>query len=172
MNSIVKYVLQFILLILLQVLVVDQISLGYASQFIIPSVYFLFVLMLPLTVSNGVLMLLAFLIGMTVDIFKSTPGMHASAMLCELSAMFFAVPKEQLRIFDSARAGGRTFGIHEYAMPPRHRVFFPAFVLARAAASTFSHSKAAKARPPLFLRPSWSKAGPPLLPLSLRGAPC
>lgn len=81
MNSIFKYVLQFILLILLQVLVVDQISLGYASQFIIPSVYFLFVLMLPLTISNGALMLLAFLIGMMVDIFKSTPGLNASAMV-------------------------------------------------------------------------------------------
>ena len=81
MNSIFKYVLQFIVLILLQVLVVDQISLGYASQFIIPSVYFLFVLMLPLTISNGALMLLAFLIGMMVDIFKSTPGLNASAMV-------------------------------------------------------------------------------------------
>ena len=72
---------RFIVLILLQVLVVDQISLGYASQFIIPSVYFLFVLMLPLTISNGVLMLLAFLIGMMVDVFKSTPGLNASAMV-------------------------------------------------------------------------------------------
>ena len=81
MNPIVKYVLQFIVLILLQVLVVDQISLGYASQFIIPSVYFLFVLMLPLTISNGALMFLAFSIGMMVDVFKSTPGMHASAMV-------------------------------------------------------------------------------------------
>jgi len=81
MNSIFKYVLQFIVLVLLQVLVVDQISLGYASQFIIPSVYFLFVLMLPLTISNGALMLLAFLIGMMVDIFKSTPGLNASAMV-------------------------------------------------------------------------------------------
>ena len=35
MNPFVKYVLQFIVLILLQVLVVDQISLGYISQFII-----------------------------------------------------------------------------------------------------------------------------------------
>jgi len=81
MNPIVKYVLQFIVLILLQVLVVDQISLGYASQFIIPSIYFLFVLMLPLTVSNGMLMFLAFFIGMMIDVFKSTPGMHASAMV-------------------------------------------------------------------------------------------
>ena len=81
MNPIVKYVLQFIVLILLQVLVVDQISLGYASQFIIPSVYFLFVLMLPLTVSNGMLMFLAFFLGMMIDVFKSTPGMHASAMV-------------------------------------------------------------------------------------------
>ena len=32
---------------------------------------------------------------------------------------------EQLRIFDSARARGRTFGIHDYAMPPRHRVLAP-----------------------------------------------
>ena len=81
MNPIVKYLLQIIVLILLQVLVVDQISLGYASQFIIPSVYFLFVLMLPLTISNGVLMLLAFLIGMMVHVFKSTPGLNASAMV-------------------------------------------------------------------------------------------
>ena len=81
MNPIIKYVLQFIVLILLQVLVVDQISLGYASHFIIPAVYFLFVLMLPLTVSNGMLMFLAFFIGMMVDVFKSTPGMHASAMV-------------------------------------------------------------------------------------------
>ena len=81
MNPIVKYVLQFIVLILPQVLVVDQISLGYASQFIIPSVYFLFVLMLPLNVSSGLLMFLAFFIGMMVDVFKSTPGMHASAMV-------------------------------------------------------------------------------------------
>lgn len=81
MNPIVKYVLQFIVLILLQVLVVDQISFGYASEFIIPSVYFLFVLMLPLTISNGALMFLAFSIGMMVDVFKSTPGMHASAMV-------------------------------------------------------------------------------------------
>jgi rod shape-determining protein MreD len=81
MNPIIKYVLQFSVLILLQVLVVDQISLGDASQFIIPSVYFLFVLMLPLTISNGLLMFLAFSIGMMVDIFKSTPGMNASAMV-------------------------------------------------------------------------------------------
>jgi rod shape-determining protein MreD len=81
MNPIVKYVLQFIVLILLQVLVVDQISFGYASEFIVPSVYFLFVLMLPLTISNGALMFLAFSIGMMVDVFKSTPGMHASAMV-------------------------------------------------------------------------------------------
>jgi cell shape-determining protein MreD len=68
MNPIVKYVLQFIVLILLQVLVVDQISFGYASEFIVPSVYFLFVLMLPLTISNGALMFLAFSIGMMVDL--------------------------------------------------------------------------------------------------------
>jgi len=81
MNPIVKYIMQFVVLVLLQVLVVDQINLGVASQFIIPSIYFLFVLMLPHTISNGMLMLLAFAIGITVDVFKSTPGMHASAMV-------------------------------------------------------------------------------------------
>jgi len=81
MNPIVKYIMQFIVLVLLQVLVVDRISVGYISQFIIPSVYILFVLMLPHTISNGMLMFLAFAIGITVDVFKSTPGMHASAMV-------------------------------------------------------------------------------------------
>ena len=81
MNPIVKYVIQFIVLILLQVLVVDRINLGEASQFIIPSVYFLFILSLPHTTSNGMIMLLAFFIGLSLDVFKSTPGMHASAMV-------------------------------------------------------------------------------------------
>ena len=51
----------------------------------------------------------------------------------------FEFQNEQHHIFDSARAGGRTFGMHDYAMPPRHRV------PDRAALSTTLH---AKARPP------------------------
>lgn len=81
MNPIVSYIGQFLLLVLLQVLVVDHLYLGAISAFIAPSVYFLFVLSLPHKTSQGMLMLLAFAIGMAVDIFKSTPGMHASAMV-------------------------------------------------------------------------------------------
>ena len=81
MNPVLKYILQFIVLVVLQVLVVDYIKLGYISQFVVPSVYFLFILSLPHGMSNGLLMVLAFSIGITVDMFKSTPGMHASAMV-------------------------------------------------------------------------------------------
>ena len=81
MNSLMGYIIQFILLVLVQVLVVDEINLGYISQFVAPSIALLYVLSLPHVISNGMLMLLGFTIGITIDVFKSTPGMNASAMV-------------------------------------------------------------------------------------------
>ena len=62
--------------ILVQVFVLSQIP--PLHQFITPYLYFLFILWLPFTISRSALLLLSFLLGITLDYFLSTPGLHAA----------------------------------------------------------------------------------------------
>lgn len=73
-----RIILRYFFLILLQVLILDQIQLGGLFN---PYVYVLFVLALPFETPRWLLLLGAFLLGMTVDIFSHTYGLHASACL-------------------------------------------------------------------------------------------
>lgn len=71
-----KNILRFITLILLQVLIVKNIELG---PYIVPFIYVLFIIMLPFNIQKMLLLLIAFICGLTVDVFYSTIGMHAAA---------------------------------------------------------------------------------------------
>ena len=68
----------FIVVVLIQVLVLNRIQI---SGFINPYLYVLFLLFLPVGTSRGLLMLLGFFTGLTIDIFSNTPGMHAGACI-------------------------------------------------------------------------------------------
>jgi hypothetical protein len=48
-------------------------------QLVVPYVYFLFILWLPFSIKRGQLLLLSFFLGLTVDYFLVTPGLHAAA---------------------------------------------------------------------------------------------
>jgi len=75
-TDLLKYVVQFVVLCLLQVLVFNNIQLGgYLNPF--PYVYFL--LILPIGISRVSLLLIAFLLGLVIDIFTNTGGIHAAA---------------------------------------------------------------------------------------------
>ncbi len=75
-SSIIKYVLLFILLVLLQVLILNRISfLGYA----VPFAYIYFILKLPIGYNRGLTTFLGFLLGFIIDIFCNTPGINAAA---------------------------------------------------------------------------------------------
>ncbi|MBN2484992.1 MAG: rod shape-determining protein MreD [Bacteroidales bacterium] len=77
-KSFIKYIFQFLILVLLQVLVFNNIELwGYLN----PYIYVLFLLLLPFETPRWLLLFNAFLLGLTVDIFSETPGMHTSATL-------------------------------------------------------------------------------------------
>lgn len=66
----------FIGLILLQVLVLNNVHIaGYATPFL----YVYFILKFASGTSRNELMLWAFFIGLTIDIFSNTPGMNAAA---------------------------------------------------------------------------------------------
>ncbi len=76
MNPIIKHSIRFVLFILLQVFVLNTIP--PLHQFIVPYVYFLYILWLPLGISRVWLLVLAFLFGLTLDYFTGTPGLHAA----------------------------------------------------------------------------------------------
>jgi cell shape-determining protein MreD len=76
LNSIIKNIIRFIVLVLIQVLIVKNFELG---RFINPFVYVLFVLMLPFETPKWLLLVSAFVLGISIDMFYDTAGMHAAA---------------------------------------------------------------------------------------------
>ncbi len=80
-RTILINLLRFIVLVFFQVFLFKNISLYNLST---PYPYILFILLLPFETPNIVLFPLAFLIGITVDAFYDTPGLHAAA--CTLLA--------------------------------------------------------------------------------------
>jgi hypothetical protein len=69
-------IIRFILLALAQIYVFNKIQ---VSGYINPQVYVLFILMLPFEISGFWLLSFAFSMGLTIDYFQHTPGMHAAA---------------------------------------------------------------------------------------------
>jgi rod shape-determining protein MreD len=63
-------------LVLFQVLVLNNIQF---SGFVNPFMYILFILLLPFETPRWLLLLSGFLLGLSVDIFSNTLGLHASA---------------------------------------------------------------------------------------------
>lgn len=76
MIEIVKHLFRWFILILLQVILFNRI--GFYSLFN-PFIYIFFILMLPLATPRSLLLILAFVTGLTVDVFSNTGGLHAFA---------------------------------------------------------------------------------------------
>lgn len=77
MNSIIKNAVRFILFLLIQVIILNEVP--PIHQFITPYVYFLFLLWLPFGTNRISLTILGFIIGYALDLFTNTPGLHAAA---------------------------------------------------------------------------------------------
>lgn len=75
-RALIINIIRFILLIATQVFLLK--NTGYYNLSI-PYLYILFILLLPFGVPNGLLFLLAFITGLTVDVFYDTLGLHALA---------------------------------------------------------------------------------------------
>jgi rod shape-determining protein MreD len=75
-NEIIRNLFRFIILVLVQVLVLRNIELG---MFLNPFLYVLFILMLPFETPRTLLLVLGFAMGITIDMFYDTQGMHAAA---------------------------------------------------------------------------------------------
>ncbi|MBD3639112.1 MAG: rod shape-determining protein MreD [Crocinitomicaceae bacterium] len=77
-NTWVKYALVFVLVVLIQGLVVNNIQL---SEYVMPMVYPIMILLLPFNQNALTSMLIALVLGLCVDAFSDTFGIHASAAL-------------------------------------------------------------------------------------------
>jgi rod shape-determining protein MreD len=75
-NNLLRYSVIFVLLILLQVLLFNNIQF---SGYVNPYVYLMFILILPVEIQSWLLLLISFLTGIIIDLFTGTPGMHSSA---------------------------------------------------------------------------------------------
>ena len=75
-NTLIRNILRFIVLLIVQVLVFDNLGFG---TYIHPYIYVLFVLLLPFDTPKWQLLIDGFLIGIAVDIFNGTPGLNAAA---------------------------------------------------------------------------------------------
>ncbi len=70
---------RFLLLIVVQILLFNHINfLGYVN----PYPYILFILIFPFTGNKGLLIFLGFLLGLSIDIFSDSGGVHAAACVC------------------------------------------------------------------------------------------
>ncbi len=76
MDRVGRYIVLFIVLVLLQLLIFSNIN--YLG-FVCPYVYILFMLTLPFGFNKYASMGLAFLLGFIIDMFSNTPGVHIAA---------------------------------------------------------------------------------------------
>jgi hypothetical protein len=79
MSEPVKQIFRFILFILVQALVLN--NMPPVHRFITPYIYFLFILWLPFYSHRISVLVISFVTGFTLDLFTKTPGLHASACL-------------------------------------------------------------------------------------------
>lgn len=112
MPTALQNIFRFILLVLLQVLVLNNIQLlGYIN----PYLYILFILSLPYKMPRWLTLVLAFVIGLTIDIFSNTMGMHAFATVF-VTFMRTGI----IKLFTSIEEGNNptpsfhTFGVSAY----------------------------------------------------------
>ena len=77
MNNILKNSIRFILFLVIQIIILNEVP--PLHQFITPYLYFTFLLWLPFGTNRLTLTILGFGLGYSLDVFTNTPGLHAAA---------------------------------------------------------------------------------------------
>ena len=127
MNKVIKYPFQFVFLVLTQVLILNNIQFsGFAN----PYLYILFILWLPFDIPKSLLLLIAFFLGLTIDIFSSTLGMHTSACVfmafCRPFVLQLIAPRDGYDVNQKpgiADFGFRWFVIYATTLTLLHHLF-------------------------------------------------
>ncbi len=150
-SEIAKNGLRFLILVLLQTLIIKNIALG---TYFVPLPYIMFLLMLPFETMPLLVLVLSFVIGITVDVFYDSQGIHASACVVLGFARFYSLkllsPREgyEITMKPTVQMMGNAWFLY-YALPLilTHHLFFffleefgfedAGFTLLKAIGSTF-----------------------------------
>jgi rod shape-determining protein MreD len=82
-RNLIKIIIYFIVYVALQVLIMDNI---YLFRIVTPFLYLYVIVKIPVNVSRSQVIAISFLLGLVIDIFSNTLGMHAAA--CSLAGLF------------------------------------------------------------------------------------
>ncbi len=117
MSDAVKYVLRFAAFVIVQGLVLS--FMPPLHRFITPYVYLLFLLWMPFVTGRVAMLVWGFLLGLSLDFFTKTPGLHASACLWVAwlrgGMINLLVPRETKELA-SGTPGARTMGLAGYLL--------------------------------------------------------
>ena len=83
-----RNIIRLLVVVLLQVFIINNIEI---SSMINPYFYVIFILLLPFETPGWILLMSAFSLGLVVDLFMNTPGLHAA------SCVFMAFLRPYLR---------------------------------------------------------------------------
>jgi rod shape-determining protein MreD len=76
MYILARNILRFFVVIIFQILVMDNVMI---NGYMIPYVYILFIILMPFDTPRWVVLLSGFALGLGIDLFEHTPGMHTAA---------------------------------------------------------------------------------------------
>ena len=77
-NSIITYIIRFVVLVFFQVLLFNHINfLGYLN----PYIYIIFIILAPININKSLFLFLSFALGLSIDFFGDSGGVHAAACL-------------------------------------------------------------------------------------------
>lgn len=108
MSTTIKFILNFIVVLTIQIFILNDIMLKSSLTFFgfpvfTPIIYPLILLVMPVNTPHWLLMVLGFITGLTMDMFSNTPGMHAASMvlICYLRPfilkLFFSANSERVK---------------------------------------------------------------------------
>lgn len=131
-NIIIKSAVRFALLFVFQVFILKAIALGWWGHVYLHVIlYPLFIILLPLRTPRALALILAFFLGLGVDIFYDSPGLHASATVfiafVRPIVLNFLEPREGYNVNYSptiARMGFRWFWRYAAIMLLLHLFFY------------------------------------------------
>lgn len=105
-----KLILGFLLVLFLQIAIFNQF---FFAGYLNPYCYVLFLILLPTRLSRAAILVIAFLMGLSIDVFENSAGVHAAAsvLVAYLRPLFFT-------IIDSRREDAREkTGIRDLSFP-------------------------------------------------------
>ena len=126
-NTLIRNILRFIGLVLLQIAVFDNLRFG---SFVHPCVYVIFIFLMPFETSAWKLMINGFLIGFAVDVFNGTPGLNAAAsvLLAYVRPFIISITTRKSDIQDKnepsiAEMGLQWFVLYSFLLLVIHNLF-------------------------------------------------